>query len=229
MSEIGIITYNAPHLKTEQVFQKLLLNYPGIESRLKFYTLPFSQRKIRNTLITHRPDQSAGTTPQALAQRYGISIDQLQSDTEINNECDIYLVLGAGILSPECVKNKRLLNAHPGIIPLCRGLDAFKWCIHQNRPLGNTLHFIDEEVDAGEVVTVIDTPVYATDTIHTLSRRHYEMELDILGNYQWHLQHAQNKYIDAEEHASTRRMPVELEQEVLNSFENWKQTHVAKK
>ena len=39
--------------------------------------------------------------------------------------CDYYIVAGAGILSKECLKGKRVLNGHPGIIPLVKGLDAF--------------------------------------------------------------------------------------------------------
>ena len=42
---------------------------------------------------------------------------------------------------------KPIVNAHPGIIPLTRGLDSLKWAIYQNVPIGNTLHLIDNEVD----------------------------------------------------------------------------------
>ena len=72
--------------------------------------------------------------------------------------------LGAGILSKECVENKKIINSHPGIIPASRGLDSFKWAIYENKPLGVSLHCIDKEVDSGEIISIIPTTVYKTET-----------------------------------------------------------------
>jgi len=166
---IGLITYQAPHLKTEQVFHRIVDR--GLD--LRFYAIPFAPRKARSPLLDHRPDQASAASPRELALRHGIPYKACASDLEIDGSCDLYLVLGAGILSAGCVAGKRILNAHPGIIPAVRGLDAFKWAVLEGRPLGNTLHFIDAGVDAGEIVSVVATPVYASDTPATLARRHY--------------------------------------------------------
>ena len=84
-----------------------------------------------------------------------------------------FIITGAIILDKEIIGNKKIINVHPGIIPTTRGLDSFKWAIYNLDPLGITLHYIDQRVDSGEVLRVFNTPVYLSDTLQTLARRHY--------------------------------------------------------
>ncbi|MEM7784745.1 MAG: formyltransferase family protein, partial [Planctomycetota bacterium] len=178
---VGLITYHHPHLKTEQVLQRLL----GLNTVFDFrmYALPFSPRKPREILLHHRPEQSDAIAPQTIAEKHKIPYVVCKTDQEIGDSCDIYLVLGAGILSAECVQNKKIINCHPGIIPSCRGLDSFKWAIYEMKPLGITLHYIDAQVDAGEIISVIPTNVYSSDSLATLARRHYENEINALSHF----------------------------------------------
>ncbi len=88
--------------------------------------LPFSPRKPRKTLMQHRPDQFMAIHPQIIAEKRKNPYIYINDDTQIDNSCDIYLILGAGILSAECIAGKKIVNCHPGIIPAVRGLDAFK-------------------------------------------------------------------------------------------------------
>ena len=55
---IGIITYDYKHLKTEQVVNNLIFN-EGI-SEIKIFALPFLNRKKREVLFEHRPNQALG-------------------------------------------------------------------------------------------------------------------------------------------------------------------------
>lgn len=41
----------------------------------------------------------------------------------------IVLIAGAGIIQDDFVQSHTIINAHPGYIPNCRGLDALKWAI----------------------------------------------------------------------------------------------------
>lgn len=84
-----------------------------------------------------------------LCKKYGISYVYCKNDTDIDGVCDIYMVTGAGILSGNCIHNKKIINCHPKIIPAVRGLDAFKWSIYSMYPMSVTLHYIDENVDEG--------------------------------------------------------------------------------
>jgi len=181
MKKIGLITYQHTHLKTEQVVESLIRQDLGYSYH--FYALPFVNKVAKPKLITHRPDQANAINAFDLAKQYSIPYKTCVLDTDIDNNCDVYLILGAGILSKKCIEGKRIINCHPGIIPDCRGLDAFKWAIVKEKPLGVTLHYIDEKIDAGEIIKIIPTQVYLSDTLERLARRHYENEIETLANF----------------------------------------------
>lgn len=217
MKTLGIITYDTNHLKTEQLLLRLTGRYD-----IRVYALPYTQRPARKVLFQHRPDQSAAAHPRDICRRYGLPYIPVGSDVEIDNRCGLYLITGAGILSAECFRGKRFLNGHPGVIPAARGLDAFKWSIYNALPLGVTLHYIDERVDAGEVVSILPTPVFPSDTLETLARRHYENEIQMLANFEEYLEHPQNPFAGISQGESMRRMKAEQEAELPERFELYK-------
>ncbi len=216
---VGLITYHYPHLKTEQVLQRLLGLNTGFDFRM--YALPFSPRKPRETLLHHRPEQSDAIAPQAMADKHKIPYVVCETDGDIDNSCDLYLVLGAGILSAECVKSKTIVNCHPGVIPASRGLDSFKWAIYEMKPLGITLHYIDSQVDAGEIISVIPTNVYASDSLATLARRHYENEIDVLSRFADFLEKPSNPYENVEVGDPKRRMSLGQERDLAHRFSEY--------
>lgn len=211
---VGLITYHYPHLKTEQVLQRLL----GMGFEFRMYALPYTARKPRKTLFQHRPEQSNAVAPQVMAEKHKIPYIKCASDDDIDDSCDVYLILGAGILSEKCVKGKKIINCHPGVIPACRGLDAFKWAIYEMKPLGVTLHYIDAQVDAGEIIAVVPTNVYVSDNLATLARRHYENEIDVLARFAYFLDNPQNPFEGIEESEPKRRMNIEQENEFIRRF-----------
>lgn len=216
---VGLITYHYPHLKTEQVLQRLL----GRGFDLRIYALPYSPRKPRATLYSHRPDQTLGIAPQVMAGKHRIPYVRCSGDRDIDGQCDIYLVLGASLLSPACVDGKRIVNSHPGIIPASRGLDSFKWALHEGKPLGITLHFIDAAVDAGEVISIVPTNVYGSDTFESLARRHYENEIDCLSRFDQFMAAPVNPFAGIAEGQARMRMPLATERELAARFEGYRE------
>ena len=172
-------------------------------------------------LFNHRPEQTEAVAPEVLAEKHEIPYILCAGDIDIDDSCDLYLLLGGGLLSPESLKGKKIINAHPGIIPACRGLDAFKWAVHDLKPLGVTLHYIDENIDIGEIITVVPTNVYITDSLTTLARRHYENEINCLANFQEHLDLPYNPYPELEISESKKRMPLGKETCLARMFENY--------
>ncbi len=216
---VGLITYHSPHLKTEQVLQRLLNLDAGFEFRM--YALPFLQRKPRETLFRHRPEQSDAVAPQTMAEKHGISYALCNTDNDIDDRCDVYIILGAGILSAKCVQGKKIINCHPGIIPASRGLDSFKWAIYEMKPLGITLHYIDAQVDAGEIISVIPTNTYVFDSLTTLARRHYENEIDVLSRFTDFLKKPSNPFQDIDEGEAKKRMPFRQERELASRISEY--------
>ena len=218
MIDIGLITYDYPHLKTEQLLQGLV-NMPDIN--LKIFALPYTGRKERVTLFSHRPNQKEAVAPEVMAEKHKVPYIKCKGDTDIDSSCELYLILGAGILSSQAIAGKKIINCHPGIIPACRGLDAFKWALYNMQPLGVTLHYIDELVDSGEIITIVSTDVYKTDSVMTLAQRHYENEISCMLNFAYHINNPGNPYKDIEASESRMRMPVEKETELVRVFDKY--------
>ena len=66
----------------------------------------------------------------------------------------------------------RILNIHPSLLPAFPGLDAQKQALeHGVKISGCTVHFVDEQLDAGPIVLQAAVPVMDNDTADTLGAR----------------------------------------------------------
>jgi phosphoribosylglycinamide formyltransferase-1 len=66
----------------------------------------------------------------------------------------------------------RVLNIHPALLPSFPGLDAQHQALeHGVKVSGCTVHFVDENLDAGPIVCQAVVPVLDGDTVETLSAR----------------------------------------------------------
>jgi len=66
----------------------------------------------------------------------------------------------------------RILNIHPSLLPAFPGLDAQHQAIdHGVKVAGCTVHFVDENLDAGPIILQRTVPVLDDDTVESLSAR----------------------------------------------------------
>jgi phosphoribosylglycinamide formyltransferase-1 len=92
-------------------------------------------------------------------------------------EKQVDLVCLAGfmrLLSPYFVAEfrNRILNIHPALLPAFPGLEAQKQALEAGvKVSGCTVHFVDENMDAGPIVLQAAVPVHDDDTEETLSAR----------------------------------------------------------
>ncbi len=92
-------------------------------------------------------------------------------------ERGVELVCLAGfmrLLSPCFVEEfrGRVLNIHPSLLPAFPGLDAQRQAIeHGVKFSGCTVHFVDETLDGGPIITQRVVPVLEDDTPDTLAAR----------------------------------------------------------
>jgi phosphoribosylglycinamide formyltransferase-1 len=90
---------------------------------------------------------------------------------------DVELVCLAGfmrLLSASFIREfpNRILNIHPSLLPAFPGLDAQRQALeHGVKITGCTVHFVDEDLDAGPIVIQKAVPVLDTDTVESLSAR----------------------------------------------------------
>ena len=92
-------------------------------------------------------------------------------------EKKIDLVCLAGymrLLSPQFVAafRGRILNIHPSLLPAFPGLESQRQALeHGAKFAGCTVHFVDENLDAGPIVLQAVVPIEDRDTPETLSER----------------------------------------------------------
>ena len=71
----------------------------------------------------------------------------------------------------------RILNIHPSLLPAFPGLDAQHQALaHGVKITGCTVHFVDEELDAGPILIQTAVPVLDDDSVDTLSARILDQE-----------------------------------------------------
>jgi len=72
-----------------------------------------------------------------------------------------------------------VLNLHPALLPHNRGWHCPSWAILEGTPYGATLHFMTEQLDAGDVVHQRELEVAPDDTADSLYARAKRLELDV--------------------------------------------------
>jgi phosphoribosylglycinamide formyltransferase 1 len=67
---------------------------------------------------------------------------------------------------------RRILNIHPALLPKFPGLDAWKQALAAGEKVtGCTVHYVDEEIDHGDIIAQREVPILPDDTPETLHAR----------------------------------------------------------
>lgn len=78
------------------------------------------------------------------------------------------------LLSPHFIQayRGRILNIHPSLLPAFPGLEAQRQALeHGVKFAGCTVHFVDENLDAGPIILQSAVPIRDDDTVDSLSAR----------------------------------------------------------
>jgi len=84
---------------------------------------------------------------------------------------DLIVLRGCGIIKKQVldVPSVGTLNAHYGLLPDWRGMDATEWAIFHGAPAAVTIHFVDAGVDTGAVLDSETIDLEPGDTLGTLA------------------------------------------------------------
>jgi phosphoribosylglycinamide formyltransferase-1 len=97
--------------------------------------------------------------------------------TSVLKEAGVDLICLAGymrLLSPHFIAAfpNRILNIHPSLLPAFPGLESQRQALeHGVKFAGCTVHFVDENLDAGPIVLQAVVPVRDDDTVESLSAK----------------------------------------------------------
>tara|TARA_B100001996_G_C18663691_1_gene594063 strand:+ start:158 stop:679 length:522 start_codon:yes stop_codon:yes gene_type:complete len=74
-----------------------------------------------------------------------------------------------------------IINVHPSLLPKFKGLHAVEQALESgDKETGCTVHYVNEELDGGEILYQSVVPILPDDTVDTLTRRIQLKEYDIL-------------------------------------------------
>jgi phosphoribosylglycinamide formyltransferase-1 len=101
--------------------------------------------------------------------------DKLVAAALTEKKVDLVCLAGyMRLLSPYFIETfpNRILNIHPSLLPAFPGLEAQRQALeHGAKFSGCTVHFVDENLDAGPIVLQAAVPIEDHDTVETLSER----------------------------------------------------------
>lgn len=215
---IVVLTFDHPHRKTQDLIFKLLAK--GI--RPEVVATEWVARKNFEPIIWHRPANPMDLSLSDFCRNLGLELrltskQDLYEELNALGQIDTILLATGNIIEERIALNFKVINSHPGYLPLVKGLDALKWAILYKEPVGVTTHFINETIDGGVIIERRIVPLLYEDTFHSFAYRQYEMEVDMLVDALD--REPDNIEIRESKYETFRRMPHRLEYRMLEKFE----------
>ena len=134
------------------------------------------------------------------ADKLGIPHCYIDSDEEDNiikllKVWNVDLVVLAGwmrIVSPKLIDAfpKRIINLHPSLLPKYKGLHAIEQALESgDKETGCTVHYVNEELDGGEIILQQEVPILPDDDLKSLTKAIQRREYYILPRAIEHVKH----------------------------------------
>jgi len=125
------------------------------------------------------------------AQKLGIPHTYIKSKKEdliidVMNAWKVDLIVLAGwmrIVSPKLINAfpQRIINLHPSLLPKYKGLHAIEQAMEAGEnTTGCTVHYVNEELDSGEIILQEEVPILKNDTVESLTKAVQRREYYIL-------------------------------------------------
>ena len=107
----------------------------------------------------------------------------------------VELIVLAGwmrIISPTLIEAfpNRIINLHPSLLPKYKGLHAIEQALRSDDDVtGCTVHYVNEELDAGEIILQSEVPILPDDDLKSLTKAIQRREYHILPRAIEHVKH----------------------------------------
>ena len=134
------------------------------------------------------------------ADKLGIPHTQISSKREdtiiqIMQAWKVDLIVLAGwmrIVSPKLINAfpNKIINLHPSMLPKYKGLHAIERALESgDDTTGVTVHYVNEELDGGEIILQSEVPILPDDTLDTLTKAIQRREYYLLPEAIEHVKH----------------------------------------
>ena len=83
-----------------------------------------------------------------------------------------------------------IINIHPSLLPKYKGLHAIEQAFNSDDDVtGCTVHYVNEELDGGEIILQSEVPILPTDDLKSLTKAIQRREYHILPRAIEHVKH----------------------------------------
>jgi folate-dependent phosphoribosylglycinamide formyltransferase PurN len=136
------------------------------EARIRFDAQDFI--KMGKKILMERLSENSGKENHEKSEklidfcsRNGIEyklVDKINSEitrTILKNiNPDIIIISNSGIVKEHIIECAKIgaLNAHYGLLPQIRGMNAIEWSILLNKKTGVSIHYVDKGIDTGDIL-----------------------------------------------------------------------------
>lgn len=129
---------------------------------------PEAKRRFGDEII-----HAAGLPPESIFDGSALRDPQVQGAIgALNPEVGASLLFGYILRQPLIdLFPAGVVNLHPAYLPYNRGQYPNVWSIVERTPAGTTIHYIDEQIDTGDIIAQRRVEVAATDTGQSLYRK----------------------------------------------------------
>jgi len=97
-----------------------------------------------------------------------------------NEKIDLIIMAGYLLLiGPEIIKEfpRRIINIHPALLPSFKGTHGIRYAFDYGvKVTGVTVHFVEEELDAGPIISQEPVIIAEDDTLETLEEKIHKIE-----------------------------------------------------
>ena len=125
------------------------------------------------------------------AVKFGIPHTHIKSKNEdliidVMKAWKVDLIVLAGwmrIISPKLIESfpNRIINLHPSMLPKYKGLHAIERALDNgDKMTGVSVHYVNEELDGGEIILQSEVPILPDDDIQSLTKAIQRREYYIL-------------------------------------------------
>ena len=125
------------------------------------------------------------------ADKFGIPHTHIKSKKEdliidVMRAWKVDLIVLAGwmrIISPKLIDAfpNKIINLHPSLLPKYKGLHAIEQAMESGDTItGVSVHYVNEELDGGEIILQEEVPILPKDTVETLTKAIQRKEYYIL-------------------------------------------------
>ena len=134
------------------------------------------------------------------ADKFGIPHSYIESTDEINmirliQAWNVDLIVLAGwmrIVTKDFIDafRGRIINVHPSLLPKYKGLHAIEQAMEAGETeTGATVHYVNEELDGGEIIIQAKVPILHNDNVKSLTKAIQRCEYAILPEAIRHVKH----------------------------------------